>query len=142
MLLLPLAGALSCRVPPTEYTESPEEEPLNPTAFLDRFGGCVLEHAEESHGEAWCDASDEDLSRWHFVGRRPGSLSKLHIRAVIEQHLGGVRRCYENALQVWHHLAGRSEYQFAIEPDGHVRSVLLAEDNVGSDPLAAQRGKG
>ncbi len=49
-----------------------------------------------------------------------GSLSKEHIRSVIQAGLDDVRGCYERALDVWPSAAGRVVVNFLIAPDGTV----------------------
>jgi hypothetical protein len=59
------------------------------------------------------------------VGAR-GSLSKSYIRSVIHGRIAEVRACYEDALEVWPNLAGRTTVRFVIGPDGRI-SVVATE---------------
>jgi hypothetical protein len=63
------------------------------------------------------------------------SLSKQGIRDVIRGRIGEVRACYEAALDVWPHLAGRAAPQFIIASDGSVAVIHTSESSVDNPAL-------
>lgn len=64
-------------------------------------------------------------------GKPKGSLSKAHIRAVIDAGIGDVRACYESPLGAPADRAGIVVVQFIIAPDGHVQVAALQSSSLG-----------
>lgn len=60
-----------------------------------------------------------------------GSLSKAHIRAVINADIQRVRACYEAELQQAEGHAGIVSVQFIIAPDGHVQAAAIHASSLG-----------
>ena len=63
-----------------------------------------------------------------------GSLSKSVIADVIADHIGEIRRCYEDSLAGWPQLAGRVAVKFIIQPDGSVDRSAVAETTLHHKP--------
>lgn len=63
--------------------------------------------------------------------RSRGSLTKAHIRQVIDGQIAGVRACYEAALGSGPSSAGVVAIQFIIAPDGHVQVAALDSSSLG-----------
>jgi TonB family protein len=59
-----------------------------------------------------------------------GSLSRAQIQAVVREHLGEVRACYERGLRARPDLEGRVVVSFIISPEGAVTSASVATSEI------------
>jgi hypothetical protein len=67
----------------------------------------------------------------------PGGLPVDQAIAVIRQHLGGIRACYQGPLNHHHELAGKITVRFTVEIDGSVGAITFEEDTLGSPEVAS-----
>lgn len=66
-----------------------------------------------------------------------GGLSVEEMVALIREHLGAIRACYQGPLNRNHNLAGKITLRFVVATDGSVESVAIEDDTLGSAEVAS-----
>jgi hypothetical protein len=64
-----------------------------------------------------------------------GGLDRDEIAAVIQRHLGQIRFCYEEGLQVKPNLNGRVAIRFFINPQGYVSTANISSTSMHSNQV-------
>lgn len=130
-----LAGTDFAENPPTHFAPRRKTIATRGPATRSADTG-MASMADTSSGRSGSAVTRSVSRSTNTVERAVEPLTPAQIKVAVKRQMGKVRACYERALKQNEGLSGKLVMSWKIKPDGSVRSVSIARDELGHDKVS------